>query len=60
MTSLNSQMNKLNSMVNQTLSVVKKEQERFRLIQQDKLLAEFKKQNEMKKANSSKTSLVMV
>jgi len=60
LSSLNSQMSKLNSMVNQSLSIVKKEQERFRLIQQDKLLEEFKKQNELKKASSSKASLVMV
>ena len=44
LTKLTSQISKLNSMVNQSLSVVKKERERYRLIEQDKLLQQFKKQ----------------
>ena len=60
MTKLNSQISKLNSLVNQSLGVVQKERERYRLIEQDNLLQQFKKQQEEKLRKEEETKQKML
>jgi hypothetical protein len=60
LTKLNSQISKLNSLVNQSLGVVQKERERYRLIEQDNLLQQFKKQQEEKLRKEEETKQKML
>ena len=60
MTKLTSQISKLNSLVNQSLGVVQKERERYRVIEQDKLLQQFKKQQEEKLRKEEETKQKML
>lgn len=45
---LNSEITQLNTLVNQTMSVVKKERDRFKQIEQDLLLERFRNMQTMK------------
>ena len=60
LTKLTSQISKLNSLVNQSLGVVQKERERYRVIEQDKLLQQFKKQQEDKLRKEEETKQKML